>query len=144
MDNWRQIGSVLQDEIGQWNLDGAPEAKRSDVPFMGSMGVADPRREEGHESALPSEEVAPAMRMGKGAGAAAPASQGGNNMKPLRVGSMLMHVKEPSPLARPVLRLVMGGRGMSTAQRRQRGRPAPAVLRPTLLVIVGGRHATSP
>jgi hypothetical protein len=45
---------------------------------------------------------------------------------------------------RPVLRLVMGGRGMSTAHRRQLGVPAPAVLRPTLLVIEGGRHATGP
>jgi hypothetical protein len=44
---------------------------------------------------------------------------------------------------RPVLRLVMGGRGMSTAHRRQLGVPAPAVLRPTLLVIEGG-HATGP
>jgi hypothetical protein len=44
---------------------------------------------------------------------------------------------------RPVLTLVMGGRGMSTATRRQLGVPAPAVLRPTLLVIEGG-HATGP
>lgn len=99
--------------------DGAPEAKRSDVPFMGSMGI------------------------GKEAGAVeAPASSDREELH--QTGEEIRAGDTYGTRLRPALRLVMGGRGMSTAQRRQWGSPAPAVLRPMLL-IVGGRdhHAAS-
>lgn len=44
-------------------------------------------------------------------------------------------------LGQPVLRLVMGSRDLSIANRRQRGTaPSPAMLK-SLVLIEGGRHA---
>lgn len=53
-------------------------------------------------------------------------------------------MQDLSPLARPVLRVLAGGRGMGTVHRRN-GFPRPAVPRP-MLSVVGGRdhHAASP
>ena len=121
-------------------LDGAPEAKRSDVPFMGSMGGGAPLREEG-ESEAPiaqaslEEPMASNARMGKGLSPKAQPSVLGDH-----------HVKDPSPApkGRPVLLVIAGGRGRAIAHP-AKGRPQPRVVaRPMLSVIVGGRHATSP
>lgn len=47
-------------------------------------------------------------------------------------------------LGQPVLRLVMGSRDLSIANRRQRGTaPSPAMLK-SLVLIEGGRHAAIP
>ena len=119
-------------------LDGAPEAKRSDVPFMGSMGkVGGPIGEESISPPVAQagarEETASNSRMGKGLSPKAQPSVLGDH-----------HVKDPSPApkGRPVLLVIAGGRGMSTAQRRH-GFPRPAVLRPMLLIVGGRDHAST-
>jgi hypothetical protein len=48
-------------------------------------------------------------------------------------------VKEPSAVrSRPVLRALIGGKGLDSARRRARGCPAPALSKPLLRMIEGG------
>ncbi len=121
------------------NLDGAPEAKRSDVPFIGSMGMGGaPLREEG-ESEAPiaqaslEEPMASNARMGKWLSPKAQPSALGDH-----------HVKDPSPApkGRPVLRLIISNRGEPTHAAHE------GVLTPTRrvgspLVLVWSRHAST-
>jgi hypothetical protein len=122
--------------------DGAPEAKRSDVPFMGSMGGGGPsvgRTDSPPIARAFGEEPLASKLNGKGAEPAGPAKCVGRT--PKKGNSIMRVVKEPSPRERPVLRLVSN-----------RGEPTHAahegVLTPTrrvgspMLLIVGGRdHA---
>lgn len=71
-----------------------------------------------------------ATRMEKDAGTEAPASSD--------------REETSGNLGQPVLRLVMGSRDLSIANRRQRGiAPSPAMLK-SLVLIEGGRHAAIP
>jgi hypothetical protein len=76
----------------------------------------------------------------KRTGAETPASRGGINMKTPRQGYMLMHVKEPSPVARPVLRLIdCKGIGRASPTRR----PSEALPSPLKLVWNGVQADTT-
>lgn len=61
---FRHISKVLADVMAGVELDGAPEAKRSDVPFMGSMGIKDRGALKPRQGSATQEEGRPRGRSG--------------------------------------------------------------------------------
>jgi len=125
LNNWRQIGDPASTVIGRMKSERAAvkvaQEFGGDKPNAGRSNVG--LSPEAH----PGEGDRSATGMGKDAGTEAPASSD--------------REETSGNLGQPVLRLVMGSRDLSIANRRQRGTaPSPAMLK-SLVLIEGGRHA---
>jgi hypothetical protein len=113
-----------------------PDASTADGMEMGGGPTKGGER----QPALPVE-GRPGKLNGKGRGTVKATASVRGGAEQLRGGTATTDISSYGQRMKPALRLV-SSRGMSTAHRRQLGVPAPAVLRPTLLVV-GGTHYTA-
>ena len=124
---FKQVGIPARTVLRDVEMKRASEAQREMGGGLPGEDTDNPPVAQAAERATTSK---PGMR--ESAGTEAPASDFG-------VVSVTRK-PSPSPKAWPVLRDLTGGRGMDSARSRNRGRPAPALSRPMLLVVGGRDH----
>ena len=107
--------------------------ERHDASNMGKDGPTLPGGGKQAGPALSADAPAPS---GSGKG------KGRSGEAPAEYRESIMHVKEPSPLSRPALHVLSGGKELGTVQRRN-GFPRPAVPN-SLLLVVNNAHAAMP
>ena len=136
--NWRSIGSVLQDVMQRVEIDRqqrAPEGEALKLlppPQRPGSAVADGNENAGRQGEPPREF---AGREGYPGGQERDATGTKRSGHP---------VPEPSPRKRPVVFTVAMNTGLPTANRRPHARKPPrAVGRPVFIVIDGGLHAST-